>query len=65
MTFNYCDIILKIQSVFYAEDDEYEIISTKFNVHEDLDACLVRIVPDMSHKVDKIPCLIKDHFEFI
>ena len=46
-------------SVFYAEDDEKEILSTLFHVHDDLDGCLIRTAPDMSEIVDKIPCITK------
>ena len=46
-------------SVFYAEDDEKEILSTLFHIHKDLDACLIRTAADMSEIVDKIPCLNK------
>ena len=46
-------------SVFYADDDEKEIISTLFHVHKDLDACLIRTAADMSEIVDTIPCITK------
>ena len=44
-------------SVFYADDQEREILSTHFHVHPDLDACLIRTAPDMSEFVEKIPCI--------
>ena len=44
-------------SVLYEEDDEHEILSTLFQVHEDLNACLIQTAQDMSEIVDKIPCV--------
>ena len=46
-------------SVYYADDEEDEIISTLFHVHEDLDACLIRTAADMSEIVEKVPCINK------
>ena len=46
-------------SVFYADENEHEIISTLFHIHEDLDACLIRTAPDTSEIVDRIPCINK------
>ena len=46
-------------SVFYADENEHEIISTLFYIHEDLDACLIRTAPDTSEIVDRIPCINK------
>ena len=43
-------------SIFYADDNEQEIISTIFHIHKDLDACLIRTVTDMSKIVDNVPC---------
>ena len=45
--------------VFYAENDEDEIISTLFHIHQDLDACLIRTAGDLSEIVDRIPCITK------
>ena len=50
-------------SVFYADDDEHEIIATLFHVHEDLDACLIRTAADMSEIVDKVPCITQVRFD--
>ena len=44
-------------SVFYADDQEREILTTHFHMHPDLDACLIRTAPDMSEFVTKIPCI--------
>ena len=55
-------MILKTSLVFHTENDEHEMLSTQFSVHEDLDACLIRLVPDMSEKVAQIPCLIQVDF---
>ena len=48
--------------VFYADDEEHEIISTLFHIHKDLDACLIRTAADISENVDQTPCLVKVHF---
>ena len=44
-------------SVFYADDQEREILTTHFHMHPDLDACMIRTAPDMSEFVTKIPCI--------
>ena len=46
-------------SIFFPDDDEHEIVSTLFYIHQDLDVCLIRTAADMSEIVDKIPCLTK------
>ena len=46
-------------SVFYANENKHEIISTIFHVHQDMDACLLRTATDMSKIVDEIPCITK------
>ena len=46
-------------SIFFPDDDEHQIISTLFYIHQDLDVCLIRTAADMSEIVDKIPCLTK------
>ena len=46
-------------SIFFPDDDEHQIISTIFYIHQDLDVCLIRAAPDMSEIVDQIPCLSK------
>ena len=33
------------------------ISSNTFYLHPTLDACLIRVEKDLSHKIDKIPCL--------
>ena len=43
--------------VFYADDDEHEIISTLFYIHEDLDACMIRTAADISQTIGQIPCI--------
>ena len=48
-------------SIFYADHNQHEIISTLFHIHRDLDACLIRTV-DMSDMVTHIPCLNKVSF---
>ena len=49
--------------MYYAENNEHEILSTRFEIHEDLDACLIRTVDDMSKIVTQVPCLTKEIFE--
>ena len=44
-------------SVFFPDDQEHQIISTIFQIHQDLDVCLIRTAADMSEIVEKIPCL--------
>ena len=46
-------------SIFFPDDDEHEIISTLFHIHQDFDVCLIRTAADMSEIVDMIPCLTK------
>ena len=46
-------------SIFFPDDDEHEIISTLFHIHQDFDVCLIRTAADMSEIVDTIPCLTK------
>ena len=46
-------------SIFFPDDQEHQIISTLFHIHQDMDACLIRTAADMSEIVDKIPCLTK------
>ena len=53
---------LKLLKVFYADDAEHEILSTLFHVHEDLDACLIRVATDISDTIDHIPCITKVGF---
>ena len=48
---------LKLIKVFYADDDENEIISTLFYVHKDLDACLIRSAADISQNTGQTPCI--------
>ena len=43
--------------VFYADDDENEIISTLFYIHKDLDACLIRSAADISQTTGQTPCI--------
>ena len=50
-------INLKLSKVFYADDDEHEIISTLFYIHEDLDACMIRTAADTSQTIGQIPCI--------
>ena len=50
---------MKLLKVFYAEDDEHEIISTLFYIHKDLDACLIRTAEDISNTIDQTPCIKK------
>ena len=56
---------LKLLKVFYADDSEHEIMSTLFHVHEDLDACLIRVATDISDTIDQIPCITKVSFSYI
>ena len=53
---------LKLLKVFYADDSEHEIMSTLFHVHEDLDACLIRVATDISGTIDHVPCIKKVSF---
>ena len=53
------DYILEPFKVFYADDDEHEIMSSLFHIHEDLDACLVRTATDISEIVGQTPCIKK------
>ena len=46
-------------SIFFPDDQEHQIISTLFHVHQDFDVCLIRTAADISEIVDTIPCLIK------
>ena len=46
-------------SIFFPDDDEHEIVSTMFHIHQDFDVCLIRIAADMSEIVDTIPCITK------
>ena len=48
---------MKLFKVFYADDDENEIISTLFYIHEDLDACLIRSAADISQYTGQTPCM--------
>ena len=50
-------INLKPMKVFYADDDENEIISTLFYIHKDLDACLIRTAADISQIAHQTPCI--------
>ena len=45
-------------SIFIADKNQKEIISTRFHIHEDLDACLIR-TNDIPETVTHIPCLTK------
>ena len=45
-------------SIFYRDQNQHEILSTKFHIHDDLDACLIRTT-DMSDILSHIPCLKK------
>ena len=57
---------MKPMKVFYADDDENEIISTLFYIHKDLDACLIRTAADISQTIDQTPCINEVSFnEFI
>ena len=49
-------------SIFYADNNQNEIISTTFYIHQDLDACLIRTT-DISNIVTHIPCLNKVKFQ--
>ena len=46
-------------SIFFPDDQEHQIISTLFQIHQDLDVCLIRTAADISEIIDKIPCLTK------
>ena len=50
-------------SIFYADQNQHQITSTLFHVHQDLDACLIRTT-DMSDIVAQIPCLNKVSITF-
>ena len=50
---------MNLFKVFYANDDENEIISTLFYIHKDLDACLIRTAADISQTIDQKPCITK------
>ena len=56
---------LKLLKVFYADDSEHEIMSTLFHVHEDLDACLIRVATDISNTIDHVPCIKKVSFPYL
>ena len=47
------------------EDDEHEIMSSLFHIHEDLDACLIRAAADISDIVGQTPCIKKVGATFI
>ena len=49
-------------SIFYADQNQNEIISTIFHIHQDFDACLIRTT-DISNIVPHIPCLTKVKFQ--
>ena len=51
-------------SIFFPDDDEHEIISTLFYIHQDFDVCLIRTAADMSEIVETIPCFTKVCDEF-
>ena len=57
--------ILEPFKVFYADDDEHEIMSSLFHIHEDLDACLIRAAADISDIVGQTPCIKKVGATFI
>ena len=57
------DVNLKLLKVFYAEEDEHDIISTLFYIHKDLDACLIRTAEDISNTIDQTPCIKKVRFQ--
>ena len=48
---------MKLSKVFYADEDENEIISTLFYIHKDLDACLIRTAADISQIIGQVPCM--------
>ena len=48
---------MKLSKVFYADEDENEIISTLFYIHKDLDACLTRTAADISQIIGQVPCI--------
>ena len=49
-------------SIFYNDQNQNEIISTIFHIHQDYDACLIRTT-DISNMVTHIPCLTKVKFQ--
>ena len=59
------ELFLGTSKVFYADDDEHEIMSSLFHIHEDLDACLIRAAADISDIVGQTPCIKKVGATFI
>ena len=49
-------------SIFYNDQNQNEIISTIFHIHQDYDACLIRTT-NISNMVTHIPCLTKVKFQ--